>query len=69
MTAAKRVAGPIPSPEGLPSTAEPADIPRQDAEGRGGGPEQGTLEEMRLDERALRVQRAFQVPMLIAALP
>jgi len=67
MTATKPVAPPIPLAEGLPSTADPADGLRN-AEDRGGGPEQRTSEEARVDERALRVQRAFQVPMLVAAL-
>ena len=68
MTATKPVAPPIPPAEGLPSPADPADVLRQEAEDRGDGAEQRTSEEARLDERALRVQRAFQVPMLIAAL-
>jgi voltage-gated potassium channel len=67
MTATKPVAPPIPLAEGLPSTADPADGLRN-AEDRGGGPEERTSEEARVDERALRVQRAFQVPMLVAAL-
>src|SRR3954447_8830875 len=68
MTAARRAAPPIPSREGFPSTAERAEMFQQDAEGREGRPEQRTLEETRIDERALRVQRAFEVPMLVAAL-
>jgi len=67
MTATKPVAPPIPLAEGLPSTADSADGLRN-AEDRGGGPEERTSEEARVDERALRVQRAFQVPMLVAAL-
>ena len=54
---------PIPLTEARPSTADPADVLRQEAEDR-----ERTSEEARLDERELRVQRAFQVPMLIAAL-
>jgi voltage-gated potassium channel len=53
----------IPLTEARPSTADPADVLRQEAEDR-----ERTSEEARLDERELRVQRAFQVPMLIAAL-
>ena len=53
----------IPLTEARPSTTDPADVLRQEAEDR-----ERTSEEARLDERALRVQRAFQVPMLIAAL-
>src|SRR5215216_957951 len=34
----------------------------------GSGPDQRTFEEAGVDERALRVQQAFQVPMLVAAL-
>ena len=66
MTPTKPVAPPIPRAEGLPSAADPANVVHRNAED--GGPEQRTSEEARLDERALRVQRAFQVPMLIAAL-
>jgi voltage-gated potassium channel len=66
VTATKPVAPPIPRAEGLPSAADPADVVQRNAED--GGPEQRTFEEARVDERALRVQRAFQVPMLVAAL-
>ena len=59
MTATKPVAPPIPRAEGLSSAADSADV---------GGPEQRTFEDVRVDERALRVQRAFEVPMLVAAL-
>lgn len=58
-----REVNPIPLTEARPSTADPADVLRQEAEDR-----ERTSEEARLDERELRVQRAFQVPMLIAAL-
>jgi len=68
MTATKPVAPPVPLAEGLPSNADPADVLQRNAGDRGGGPEQRTFEEARADERALRVQRAFQVPMLVAAL-
>jgi voltage-gated potassium channel len=68
MTATKPVAPSIPSAESLTSTAGPADVLRQGAGDRGGSPEQRTFEVARVDERALKVQRAFQVPMLVAAL-
>jgi voltage-gated potassium channel len=68
MTAAKPVAPPIPPAEGLPSTADPADVPGRNAGDSEGKPEERTFEEARMDERALGVQRAFQVPMLVAAL-
>jgi voltage-gated potassium channel len=59
---------PIPRTEVPPFIADPADAPRRNAGDREGKPEQRTFEETRVDERALRVQRAFQVPMLVAAL-
>jgi voltage-gated potassium channel len=59
---------PTPRTEARPSIADPADALRRNAADGEGEPEQRTYEEARVDERALRVQRAFQVPMLVAAL-